>query len=221
MAFARLSGAAALAFVATVVVATAIVQVAGLPSAEAKPGDVTAFFTGHTVPVGVSSALAPLAWLLLTVFGAGALARIRASERSRGEAWSLIGLAGIVMNTVFFGGAVVTQIAILSGGGIDQLWPLHNAFFAINGISLATALAGFSIGGLRAGIIHTWHAALGLTAAALQLAQAMLAPATLAFGRMLGLAGFLLWLIWLAIFGVILLRTEAPAVAGHTGAAPA
>jgi len=224
MTFSRICGIAAIGFVAIVVVATAILQAAGLPATDAEPAVVTAFFLDQTTPIGVASALAPLAWILLALFGAGALARIRPAERLRGEAWSLVGLVGIVLNAVFFGGSVVTQIAMLSSGTANELWHLHNAFFAVNGVSLATALVGFSIGGLRTGTIRTWHAGVGLTAAALQLAQAMLTPATLGggpgFGAVLGLAGFVLWLIWLAAFGVVLLR-ESTSVTVAARAVPA
>lgn len=213
----RISGVAAIGFVVTVVAATAILQSAGLPATDAEPDEVAVFFADQATPVGISSALAPLAWVLLSLFGVGAVARIRPSERAQGEAWSLVGLIGVVMNAAFFGGAVVTQLAMAIGGGTDVLWPLHNVFFAINGVALATAMVGFSIGGLRTGTIAAWHGAVGLTAAVLQLAQAMLTPATLGggpgLGAVLGLVGFVLWLVWLVTFGAVLLRdnTSVPA----------
>lgn len=227
MTFSRLSGAAAMGFVLTAVAATAILQSAGLPAMDASPEEVSTFFADHATQVAIASALAPLAWVMLALFGAGAAARLLPAERPRGEAWSLVGLIGLVMNIIFFGGSVVTQIALRVGtSATDGLWSLHNAFFTINGVSLATALIGFSIAGLRTRTMRTWHGTIGLLAAALQLTQAALSPIILDGGpsalSIIGLVGFLLWLLWLITFGVILFRdATSTAVTGREVSVPA
>jgi hypothetical protein len=78
------------------------------------------------------------------------------------------------------------------------------------------ALVGFSLGGLRSGVIARWHAIVGLVAAALQFASATLTPLVMANGGLLGLiglAGWLLWVAWLVIWGVVLLRRAGESVA--------
>lgn len=222
MTFTRLAGAAALAFVPTVLTATAVLQSSGLPAVDAGPEEVTAFFAGHTTQVAIASALAPLAWLLLTVFGAGAVVRLWPVEQVRGEAWSLVGLTGLVMQNVLFAGSVAAQVALLAGPPTSSgLWQLHNALFDLNGIALAIALLGFSIGGLRTSTLRTWHGAVGLLAAALQLASSMLTPIALSGGpaglAVVGLVGFLLWLVWLTTFGVVLLRDRPRSDAASPG----
>ncbi|MFI0816403.1 hypothetical protein ACH4TX_20080 [Streptomyces sp. NPDC021098] len=71
---------------------------------------------------------------------------------------------------------------------------------------------GLSVGGLRAGLIRRWHGRLGLVSVALLIASAT----TLAkwfFGRSdafgpLGLAGWLLWVVWTVAYGVLLIRLD-------------
>jgi hypothetical protein len=218
----RVSGAAGIGFVLTVVTANAFLQPAGVPAADASPAKVAAFFTDHATQIAVSSALAPLAWVLLAVFGAGAIARLWRGEQDHGDAWSLVGLAGLVMQNVVFAGVIATQVALLAepsaGGG---MWRLHNALFTLNGMSLATAMVGLSLAGRRTGVIRPWHAAVGLLGAALQGLWATLTPVAVdtapAEVAAIGLLGFLLWLVWLATFGAVLLRRRPHATSPVPG----
>lgn len=220
MTFSRLSGAAALGFVVTIVTATAILQSAGVPAVDASHDEIATFVTDHATQVGIASAIAPVAWLLLLVFGAGAAARIWRVERTRGEAWSLIGLSGLVMQNGLFAGVVAVQVALLAGApASDGFWDLHNALFELNKTALAVALIGYSLGGLRTATIRTWHGAVGLLGAALLITAAILTPITLGGGpaalSLIGFAGFALWLLWLIAYGLTLLRdhTATQAVA--------
>jgi hypothetical protein len=216
MTFTRITGLAGLGFVTVVVAANVASAAVGQPpDAGADPTEVATYLTEHPIPVGISLALPPLAWLLLAIFGAGAFASIWPVEHDRGEAWSVVGLTGVVMLNLLFASVVATQIALtadapaataLTGG----LWDLHNAYFAINNVGIATALTGFSIGGIRTTTLRPWHGLLGLAGAGLTLAGAMLAPVT-AGGQapalsLIGFAGFGLWLLWVATFGMALLR---------------
>jgi len=225
MTMSRLAGAAALAFVPVAAAATGILRSAGLPATSAGPAEVAAFYAGQPISVGIASALAPLAWLLLVLFGAGAVGRLRPAEAAQGEAWSLVGLAGIVMQNVLFAGSVAAQIALLAGAPAGGgLWQLHNALFSLNGIALAIAMLGFSISGLRTGTLAGWHVTVGLVAATLQLISSALTPVSLSGGpagfALVGLVGFLLWLVWLVTFGVVLLREPTPDGRRYRGASP-
>lgn len=226
MTLSRLAGAAALAFVSIVLAANIILRAAGLPASDAGSDVVSAFVAGHATQVGIASALAPLAWLALTVFGVGATARVWRGEQSRGEVWSLVGVVGIGMQNVLFAGVVATQVAMLAPGPTAALWNLHNALFSLNGITLAMTLLGFSIGGLRTATMRRWHGGLGLVAAVLLLASSMLTPVALSGGAQVvgvaGFVGFVLWLVWLTAFGMVLLRDRhRPDVALPAPSAPA
>ena len=214
MAFPRIGGLAALGFAALIVAANLIAVPAGLPSTGAEAGDAAAFFRAHGTVVGISSALTPAAWVLATVFGAGAVAALRRPEHRRGEAWSLVGFAGLLAQNVTFAGVVAIRLALARTAAPDDqvtaaLWALHDALFTLNGTFLALALAGLSIGGRRTGLIRPWHGALGLISAALLFGSATLAPAVIAQAGplgLLGLAGWLLWVVWIAGYGVALIR---------------
>jgi hypothetical protein len=221
--FSRTGGAAGIGFALLIVAGNAVMVPAGLPSPGADTGQVTAFFRAQTTAVGVGSALAPAAWVLAALFGAAVVAALRGSERARGEAWSLLGFAGLILQNAAFAGVVAARLALTrEDAGAATLWALHDAFFTLNGAFLALALTGLSVGGLRGGLIRRWHAALGLLAAALLLSSATLAlPVMTGTGGPgpLGLAGWILWVAWTVAYGVALIRHRAVGTPWHTPAA--
>lgn len=212
--FTRIGGMAAIGFAVMIVLANVIMMPAGLPLTGAEIGEVTAFFATEGLALGVGSALTPAAWILATFFGAGALAALWRSERERGEAWSLLGLAGLALQNATFAGVVAARLALTSTAPHDRsattgLWALHDAVFTLNGTFLALALLGLSVGGLRTGLIWPWHGALGLLAAALQFASATLAHWVIDNGGLLGLlglVGWLMWVVWIVAYGIALIR---------------
>jgi hypothetical protein len=230
-AFSWTAGFAALGFAASIVLANVVLVPAGLPRTGAAVAEVGAFFTTAGAAVGVSSVFGPLAWVLAVLFGAGVVAAVRRSERERGEAWSLVGFAGLVLQNATFSGVTAIRLALASGsatpGGADPdvtgaLWALHDALFTLNGTFLALALVGLSMSGLRSRLIRPWHGGLGLVAAVLQFGSAAATPLVIAATGPLGLlslAGWLLWVVWIVGYGVVLVRVArgcTPAAVGGT-----
>jgi hypothetical protein len=222
MGFSRITGIAALGFALTIVLANAIMVPAGLPLTGAEIGEVTAFFGTEGDIVAIASALTPAAWLLATLFGAGALTALRRSERGRGEAWSLLGFTGLALQNATFAAVVATRLALTSTAARDSattagLWVLHDALFTLNGTFLALALLGLSVAGLRAALIRPWHGALGLASAALLFGSATLTPLVIDHAGplgLLGLAGWLMWVAWIVAYGITLIRLN-PASLSH------
>jgi hypothetical protein len=214
--FSRVGGMAALGFAALICLSNVIMVPAGLPLTGAEIGEVTEFFSTEGTAVGIGSALAPGAWILATVFGAGALVASRRSEHDRDEAWSLLGLAGLALQNVTFAGVVATRLALTSTAPHEPaataaLWALHDAMFTLNGTFLALALVGLTVGGLRSGLIRPWHGALGLLAATLQFSSATLAHWVMDNGGpigLLGLIGWLMWVVWIIAYGITLIRQD-------------
>ncbi|MEV0702565.1 hypothetical protein AB0I53_32235 [Saccharopolyspora sp. NPDC050389] len=212
--FARVGGIAGIGFATTIVLANVIAAPAGLPLTGADIGEVNAFFGTQAGIVGISSALTPAAWVLATLFGAGAVAALRRSEHDRGEAWSLVGLAGLILQNATFAGVIAIRLALGATTAQDSsassgLWALHDALFTLNGTFLALGLLGLSIAGLRAGLVLPWHGALGLVSAALLFGSATLTPLAMAHGGafgLLGLVGWLMWVAWIVIYGIKLIR---------------
>ena len=136
----------------------------------------------------------------------------------RVESWPLVGLGAAFMQNTIFSMVVACQIVLstadLSSESASALWQLHNALFTLNGTSLALVLLSFSIAGLRAGLIRRWHGTLGLVAAATLALSSFLTPIHIDGGPLvlLGLAGFLMWLVWIATYSITLLREDRVAV---------
>jgi hypothetical protein len=193
---AKIGGAAAIGFAATIVTANLIV----VPTAASRG-----------TALGVSLALTPAAWVLATIFGAAAVGVLWPLERDRGTAWSLAGFGGLLLQNATF--AAVTAVRLALAGTTDGaetalLWRLHQGLFALNGTFLALALLGFSLAGCGTGLIPPWLGGTGLVAAALLFGSATLTPLTGDSGPAggLGLAGWLLWVAWLVAYGLRLLR---------------
>jgi hypothetical protein len=223
----RVGGLAALGFAGLVMVVNVILGAAGMPQPGATPEDVREFFAAGGPGLTVSTALAPIAWILLPVFAAGVAAASRRRSLVQGDAWPLVGLGAAIMQNCLFGGVVATQV-VLSAGGLSAdvewgIWQLHTALFSLNAVSLAIIMASLSLAGVRSGLIRPWHATLGFVSAGVMTVVSVTTPLHMDGGPlgMLGLAGFLAWVVWLATYGVVLLRAskdtadvacEAPAV---------
>ncbi|WP_283135867.1 hypothetical protein [Rhizohabitans arisaemae] len=217
--FPRVAGLAGIGFATLIVTGNLIALPAGLPRTGAGIDEVNVFFGSQAGLVGVASALTPAAWVLATLFGAGVVAALWRSERDRGEAWSLVGFAGLLLQNGAFAGIIAARLALArtaqEGAENAALWALHDALFTLNGTFLAIALVGLSIGGRRTGLIRPWQHALGLLSAALMFGSATLTPLVIAEDGplgLLGLAGWLLWVAWIVSYGVVLIRlTPTPA----------
>lgn len=214
----RLGGLAGLGFVALVGSVNIILGAAGMPQSGASRAEVEEFFTTSADTIALASSLATIVWLLLPVFAAGMVSRLRQAPPDRVESWPLLGLGAVIMQNAIFAGVVATQV-VLSTSGVSGdagwvIWQLHNALFTLNGSSLALILIAFSVAGLRAGLIRRWHGRLGLGAAAILALSSLTTPYhhdTPVFG-MIGLVGFLGWLVWVVTYSIVLLRGTAPAV---------
>lgn len=221
-AFSRISGVAAIGFAVLIVLGNAFLVPVGMPLTGAETNEVIAFFTTGTGAVGIASALTPLTWVLATLFGAGAVSALWRSDRDRGEAWCLVGFAGLILQNGTFAGVVAVRLALASTAAHDSavtagIWALHDALFTLNGTFLVLALIGLSVSGLRAGLVRRWHGGLGLLSAVLLFGSATLVPLVIDHAGplgLLGLVGWLMWVAWVVVYGITLAR---PAPDRHHG----
>lgn len=211
--FPRTGGAAGIGFAALILLLNLLVLVpAGLPSPGSGLDDAVAFFDTGPAAVDLGSMFLPAVWILATVFAAAAVAAAREAEHARTEAWALVGFAGVLLQNLNVATVSAIRLALAHTEAQDAaaaLWAFHEALFGLNGTFLATALVGLSLSGRRAGLIPSWLAFTGFTAAGLQFTSAVLTPfmmdGTDSLG-LIGLTGWLLWVAWLAAYGVFLLR---------------
>lgn len=216
MSFSRIGGWAALGFAALLAGANLALAPTGLPLIGDPVGEVAGYYAAHGTVIGASGTLAVGIWILAVVFGAAVVAAVRPSERARGEAWSLVGFGGLLLQNATFTVFTATRLALTGAAddpsAVTALWRLNEALFAFNGAFLATAMLGLSVAGLRSGLIRLGHAVLGLTAGGLQLLSALLLPLVFADPGaidLIGLAGWILWVVWIAAYGAVLLRIPA------------
>jgi hypothetical protein len=213
-AFSRIAGLSGVGFALVIFLGGVTFALVGLPVPGSETSEVVAFFTTGQQVVGILSAFTPLAWVLAIVFGAGAVSVLWRSDRARGDAWSLVGFAGLVLQNAAFAAVIALRLALASTTGHDSsattgLWALHDALFTLNGTFLALALTGLSISGMRAGLVRRWHAGLGLLSAALLFTSATLTPVIIDYAGPLGLIsliGWLMWVAWIVTYGVTLIR---------------
>ncbi|SDD38041.1 DUF4386 family protein [Glycomyces harbinensis] len=212
-AFARIGGIAGIGFAALILLLNVLVLVpAGLPTPGSEPEDAVAFFGAEAGAMRLGTVFLPFVWVVATVFGAGAVAAVRDGERERGEAWALVGFAGILLQNLNMTTVSAVRLALAHTQAEESataLWALHEALFGLNGTFLALALVGLSTAGRRGGVIPTWLAAMGFGAAALQFASAVLTPQVMDGGNalgLLGLTGWLIWVAWLVLYGAFLIR---------------
>ncbi|MFC9438478.1 hypothetical protein [Nocardia sp. NPDC057030] len=212
--FARIGGLAAIGFAVAIVGANLILAPAGMPAVGAAVEEADTFFTENSGLTGFASAFMPVAWICAIVFGAGAVAVIWPRERAEGSAWSLVGFAGLLLQTGAFAvvGAARLALSVTSDhtpAGTAGLWAVHNALFSLNGTFLTVALVGLSLGGLRTGLIRRWHATLGFVAAAGQFVAATITPLIIDHASplaLISLVSWLLWVVWIVTYGIDLLR---------------
>lgn len=204
-------GTGGLAFVISVIVQNGLR--AGFPANDANAARVAAYYGGHR---GVSLALAvlfPIGALGLAAFLGAMLARLGRGHHQAAAYGGAFGAAGIVAAYTML---VATDLAIAgyvhrgspAPDVVDGLWVLHNAIFGVLLVSIGIALAGLSAAASVSGLIAEWWKALGLVGAALLLAAAATTPAIIDAGPTLfiGLAGFLVWIAFVIVSSVRLLR---------------
>ncbi|MEO3768972.1 hypothetical protein [Micromonospora sp. B9E7] len=227
MRFSGLAGIAGIGFVIILITANLLLTAAGFPtpSEAASVDEITTVFAAGSGALRLASALLPTAWLLATIFVAGVYVCLRRDERARTDPWALVGLAGVLMQSVVFISVEATRLGLMSAAqhdtaGVAGLWGLYTALFGFNQVLLATALVGLSMFGIRGGTIARWHAGTGLLAATLLFSTATTSP----YGvngvnplALLGLVGWLLWLVWIVAYSIVLIRdTPTPTVpTGH------
>ncbi|MDG4784569.1 hypothetical protein O7626_01230 [Micromonospora sp. WMMD1102] len=232
MRFARLAGLSGIGFVLLLLGGNLLLLSAGFPdsSASAAPGEIASAVADASAALRLTSTLLPAAWLLATIFAAGVFAALRRHDRIPGDGWAVVGLAGILMQCVAFAAVGASRLAVAAAaahdpGAVAGLWGLHNAIFGFNQVFLATALLGLSVSGRRAGLVRRWHAAVGLSGAALLFLSATTSPYGVDGGNpfsLAGLLGWLLWLVWIVAYSLRLIRdVDRPTVDTDPTAAPA
>ena len=113
----RVAGLAGLGFVLALLVANVVLTSAGFPApaSGADFGTITSVFVDERDALRLASSFLPAAWLLATVFAAGVFELVRRTE----PGWAVIGLAGILMQSVAFVAVEASRLALGSAAVHD------------------------------------------------------------------------------------------------------
>lgn len=207
----RLAGAGGLVFAAIVVVQNIIR--AGAPGFDAAPAQVSAYFLDHRAAALVPLGLFPFGMLALFPFAAGVWARARQEE---GRWWASVGVLGSATVAALFAIVNITEIALTAKAAqlasspavVQALWTLHAAAFGLDLAAIAVTLTGLSRAAASVPLIPAWIAVAALPGAACLLTAAVFTVALANGGPWLalGLAGFIVWIIFAVTASVSLLR---------------
>ena len=153
----------------------------------------------------------------LFLFAAGVAKRCGELEPAS-EIWSRLGRSSVAVIAVLFGLVNILQVVIVASrndlaadpGLASTLWTFHNALFTINLVAVAGALLGFGRAATIARLVPPRLGYLLVGGSALLAIAAAPAVSEVRGSSILaaGLAGFLCWLVLLAVASLRLLRED-------------
>jgi hypothetical protein len=208
------AGWSALAFVASVV-GLNIVENVGTrrPDPTASADEIAEWAVDADAYLWATTLLVPMAWVFLTIFAATLWAEARA--RGLDPFDPLLGALGAAMTMGTLSAAVAADavmIATVDRLGIDVIEALSrfaSVLFLFNWVALAIALYGLSRTTVAFGLTPRWLDRLSLAGSVALLIGALQSGLILNDvlpGILIGLAGFLAWLLYLSVTGLRLTR---------------
>lgn len=207
----RLAGTGGLVF-AAILVAQNVIR-ARAPGFDAAPAQVTAYFLDHRTAALVPLGLFPVGLLALLAFVAGVWTRA-SQEKSRW--WASMGALGAAAIVALFAVVNITEIVLTAKAAqlvsspavVQALWTLRTAAFGLDLAAIAVALIGLSRAAASIPLVPGWIAVAALPGAACLLTASAFTVALADGGPWLtlGLAGFFVWLVFVVITSVSLMR---------------
>jgi hypothetical protein len=209
--FERLAGTGGLVFAATLL-AQNIIR-ASAPGFGAAPGQVTAYFLHHRAAALVPLGLFPVEMIALFAFVAAVWTM---ADREESRWWAGVGMLGAATIAALFAIVNITEIVLTAKAGrlggspavVQALWALHAAGFGLDLAAIAVALIGLSYAAASVRLIPAWLTVAAWPGAACLLTTAVFTVALANGGPWvaIGLAGFVIWLVFVITASISLLR---------------
>lgn len=209
----RLAGTGGLVFAATVLAQNLIR--ASAPGFGAGPAQVTTYFLHHRAAVLVPLGLFPAEMIALFAFVAAVRAR---ADREESRWQASMGTLGAATIAALFALVNITEIVLAAKAGqlaaspavIQALWAVHAAAFGLDLAAIAVALLGLSYAAASVRLIPAWLTVAAWPGAACLLTAAVFTVALANGGPWgaVGLAGFIIWLVFVITASVSLLRNR-------------
>jgi hypothetical protein len=208
----RLAGAAGLIFAASLV-ADNLIRAFG-PGQGASPAQVTDYFLHHRVaalvPLGLFAAAVPSFFPFIAAFWARA-------KTHQTRWWAGTGALGAAFIAAMFGVLTITEIVLTAKAGylaaspavVQALWAMHGAAFGLDLAAIAVTLIGLSRAAAEMRLIPSWLALATWPGAACLLVASVFTVALVNGGPWIavGLVGFVVWLLFVIIASISLLRS--------------
>lgn len=212
----RIVGASVIAFAVLVVIENVLFAATNAPAYAAPIAEVLAYYASNRDAIAIVSGVVALYLPLLLVFLTGLHSLVERRARA-GADWSRLAIAAGATLSAIFVLFNATQIGLaLSAGGLEAptpafelVWQIHAAAFALALPMIGTTCVGVTLAAHASELTPAWQRVLGLVGGSLLLA-AGLGNLAIAGGSPLiavGLLGFALWLVWLLVTGVRLIRS--------------
>lgn len=217
----RVAGFAGLAFALLVGLLNVFIGTLSPPMLDASGAEVVEFVAANKTGLAVAFGIVPAGIFLLFLFIASVFPYLSASNPTAAF-WVRLGAVGIVLVEAMFLTRSISEVVLLSN--IDQLandhllarvlWQLQAAAMTFNGLALAVVLVGLGRATRLAGLIPAWQEVMAFIGAiAFTLGAVGVIPALDgSFLGILGLPAFIIWIAWLAITSIRLLRLDPDAV---------
>lgn len=212
MSYQRLAGIGGIVFAVLGVILSIIPITASFPSNDAPIQEISSYYENNQGAVKAVVSLAMVIWPALLLFVSGVFLIVRPMERQRQEAWSVLALLGIAVQSAVFIIVIGTDAAFLlrgdtivaNAGATEALWGLQRAVLSIDGAGAGVALVGLAMGTLSAGVAPKWQSVGGVIGGVLLLAGSIALHASPEGWAVwiIPQVGFILWLLWILIMGI-------------------
>jgi len=224
----RIVGGAAVAYAASVIAQNAmfvggVAQLLGLGDGTSAPtysdplGVVLAYHAANRGAVAAAAGLEALNMLLLLLF-VTALHGLVQRRGGAGADWSRLAVAAGATLSALFALTIATHIAVvLAADGLSEptpafalMWQFHAATFALALPALGATFIGAALATHASGLTRPWQRLLGVAGGSLPILAgagnlAIADGSPLLFVGVLGLA---MWLVWLVVTGLRLIRGQ-------------
>lgn len=213
----RIVGGVAVALAVSGFVQNALFGGTGAPAYSDPLGVVLAYHAENRGAFAIISGLETVNMVLLLVF-VTALHGLVQRRGGAGADWSRLALAAGAVCSTLFALFIATQIAVVVAASslaepnpaFALMWQLHAAVFAFALPALGATFIGAALATHASGLIRPWQRLFGMVGGSLLI---LAGPANLAIAGgspliFVGVLGYFLWFIWLAVIGIRLIRGQ-------------
>jgi len=211
----RIVGIVALAYATSMIVQNAVFAVTGAPDYSDPLGVVLTYHAENQGALAVPFGLEAVNMLLLLFFVTGLHGLVQ-RRGGAGADWSRLAIAAGATLSALSALTIATHIAVvLAADGLTEptptfelMWQLHAATFALSLPALGATFIGAAMATHASGLTRPWQRLLGVAGGSLPILAGFgnLAIANGSPLLLIGVLGLAVWLVWLVVTGLRLIR---------------